>query len=209
MSVQSRDEERESSRPRSYSFIDGGPGPAADQPFLDSGTFPRMVMSDGIPIGMASHDDTHYVALWRNIMFAGFSSAVESHMLHSMGEAVGHQLQRYPSGIGLIVVAEPGCRPPPVALRDEMLALRRRTVDQTLGIAFVLRGEGFAASALRAAITGIQIVIRSNFPEKVFREPSAGIDWIAPHCGVDAPADLSECHRAMRALFAARDGDPS
>lgn len=201
MSTQPRDGERDSSRPRRISLIDQASHGDSDA-FRHSGMVPRMVMSSGVPIGLGSRDETHYIAIWRNIMFAGFSGSVESHMLRSMGAAVLHQLERYPSGIGLVVVAEPGCRPPAAALREEMLALRRRTVDRTLGIAFVLRGEGFAASALRAAITGIQIVIRSSFPEKVFSDPSQGIDWIAPHCGVDAPADLSECHRAMQSLLA-------
>lgn len=82
-----------------------------------------------------------------------------------------------------------------------MLALRRRTADKTLGIAFVLRGEGFAASALRGAITGIQIVIRSNFPEKVFGEPEPGLEWLVPHCGIESPADQSEAHRALAELL--------
>lgn len=173
------------------------PSPISDVAPSQTGSFRSLSRLSDVSLTTTSEGEGHHIAAYRNVVFVDFSTRIELGMLRDIDRTVKEVLRRHPDGVGLIFIAEEGCRPPPISLRKEMIAMRQRTCDRTLAIAYVIRFDGFGASALRGAITGTQIVTRSTFPEKVFAKPAPGLDWLFPHCGFDSPFDLKRCHRMM------------
>ncbi len=164
----------------------------------ETGTFRKRVGRNEAPFLSISQDEEHHVGLWRNIILVDFRGRIEGPMLRAIRSAVGQALLRHPEGVGLVFIAEEGCRPPAIGLRDEMLAMRQETCDRTLAIGYVIRFDGFVASALRGAITGTQIIARSQFPEKVFKQPEQAANWLAPQCGLESPFDQQRLKRMLK-----------
>jgi len=86
--------------------------------------------------------------------------------------------QQHPEGISVVwLVADRAGLPPPEA-RTTAKELLDRFREKRAALAFVLFGEGFWVSAMRAAITGVQALSRNKNPLKIFSRVDEVADWL-------------------------------
>jgi hypothetical protein len=62
--------------------------------------------------------------------------------------------------------------------RKESEVVAKAGRDYLLGLAQVVEGEGFAAAAARAVLTGIQLAVRAGYPQKVFGKVDDAMPWV-------------------------------
>lgn len=77
---------------------------------------------------------------------------------------------------------------------------QRPSEARVLAGAYVVGGEGFAASAKRSVLTAMSLV-GSGAPRRAFSEPSAAALWLAGELGCDASALAAAaewCERELR-----------
>lgn len=92
-----------------------------------------------------------------------------------------------------------------VALPDERaravsVEVLKKTIGRHRGIGTVLEGTGFAASAARAALTGIMMLSRNAVPQRTFASIDEAVPWVlerADNPALDART-LSAVVRAVR-----------
>ncbi|HTV19446.1 MAG TPA: hypothetical protein VMG12_12260 [Polyangiaceae bacterium] len=80
--------------------------------------------------------------------------------------------------ISVMTIVDGRCRPPN---EDSKTAIRNTIVQhsQCIGaFAYVIEGDGFAAAAVRSAVTLISLVARYPFPQKVFKEVDPASAWM-------------------------------
>jgi hypothetical protein len=146
-------------------------------------------------------DNDAVVARWRDFFLAVWKG--ETHM-----EAVDRldaEMRRYrgenaiPVGM-LMVVAERAALPSP-SVRARMSRHMHRTHDEVRASALVYEGDGFRAAAIRAVVTGLNLVTKTAYPHKVFGSVLSAADWM---CELGGPrwrgcaGDLSEVVASLR-----------
>lgn len=92
------------------------------------------------------------------------------------------------------------CRVAPTGVKeapdDDFRARAAKTMrereEKLAGFAYLVIGEGFKASVVRAVIAGINVLSRPGHPQKVFSEPEAAFLWLAEQLppGTIDPAQL-------------------
>jgi hypothetical protein len=101
---------------------------------------------------------------------------------------------------------------PDDAARKFSAKLMKDGSHETAASAIVLEGDGFWASAARAAVAGMYLLSGSNMAQKPFASIDDAVGWIAPMLSVDPSAlvaglkDLREKH--LRLLGSKPDGRP-
>ena len=108
-------------------------------------------------------------------------------------------LRQRPKGIGIIL--DLGERPslPSGEVRDYATRMAARYPEGILAHVTILGGEGFVASALRSALTGIFLVARSPYPRAVVGSASEAAQAARMHLGTSAP-DAASMIRALGEL---------
>lgn len=97
----------------------------------------------------------------------------------------------------LCVIAE-GCGVPDASLRDLLTREVKRVQKQIGAVANVVEGEGFAAAALRSAVTGMTLVLRPAYPVKTY----ATVDEAALFLGRDGATRWDEIAAAVARIRA-------
>jgi serine/threonine-protein kinase len=121
------------------------------------------------------------VNVWRGPISAGD--------VHAAGDAGREMSRRHPAGIGSINVALAGVGLPDATTRAVAVAVLAESQRWLLGTAVVIEGEGFAASAARAAYGMIQLAVKHRCPQAVFSDVAAAARWLAPKCRLVATPD--------------------
>ena len=100
--------------------------------------------------------------------------------------AVCEQLAaRYPKGFAALAVLAVAGRP---GSDEESAELKRIEADfgrLKLCDAYVIQKKGLVGAATRAAITGLNLMIRRSTPVRVFYAIEPASEWVASICGVD------------------------
>lgn len=63
--------------------------------------------------------------------------------------------------------------------RKEAEAVAKAGREYLLGLAQVVEGEGFAAAAARAMMSGVQLAVRAGYPTKVFGTIADALPWVS------------------------------
>jgi hypothetical protein len=99
--------------------------------------------------------------------------------------------------VQLVRVAPTGVHDAPDdEFRARVAQTAREREGKTLAFAYVVVGDGFLGSMIRAVITGITVLSRPKHPEKVFSEPQAAIAWLVGHL----PAGSVDPAQVLRTL---------
>jgi hypothetical protein len=70
-------------------------------------------------------------------------------------------------------------------------------------MATLIEGSGFQAAAVRAIISGLAVLERTQAPRKVFSELAPAVAWCGTFAGAKEPEAIVQALSAMRAPFAA------
>jgi hypothetical protein len=137
----------------------------------------------------------HAFYTWQNIMITCWSQRATGPAI----EKVAHyreQLDRaHPEGVSVIyLIANEAGLPTPEA-RAGVKDLMTRFSKKRACLAILIQGEGFWASAMRAVVTGVRMLVPLNFPMQIFGRVNELAAWLperhAQQTGVRvAPAEL-------------------
>jgi hypothetical protein len=145
----------------------------------------------------------YLVAVHRNVMIMIIAGAIDESFLRL--SLLGHHraLDFHPEGYGVITLVEKGARIPGADIRDEASKLRKRTQHMLKAQSFVVGGDGFFASTMRAVITGIITVAQSRVPLKMTGDLAEAAAFVAEKLGFD-DALRDELHAVLVELRTGR-----
>jgi hypothetical protein len=83
----------------------------------------------------------------------------------------------------VLVVVEASASAPDTEVRSAMQDDIRAMGRQVGSLSALLLAEGFIAAAVRAALTGMNVILRESFPTKVFGNAADTAAWLAPMLG--------------------------
>lgn len=110
-------------------------------------------------------------------------------------ERVGRLALSLTGRAGLVGVVEASASPPGVDTRAVTTAINAKLVaDGAVGVAGIVAGQGFRASATRAVITGLSLLSPEPYPFKVFCDASRAVHWISQALAAVGDEELD--HRA-------------
>jgi hypothetical protein len=108
------------------------------------------------------------LSVWRGALH---QDAIATHFL------VAGELRRKYVRFGLMVVVEEDSPPPQVDGRRALGELYRQLSPNLLGVALVIRGQGFLLSAARALMSAV--LAPYQFPSRIFADPESAIPWMS------------------------------
>jgi hypothetical protein len=115
-----------------------------------------------------------------------------------------------PQGSASIVVVDPTSTFPSEETRRVAHKISRETNAQTLGLAVVIQGDGFWASAIRGVVMTLTALSPTNaaHPRKVFRHEEDGVHWIIETIGESSPKYRSVLLAALTQLKSTATSPP-
>ena len=119
----------------------------------------------------------HVITVWRK------PATVDA--LRELRDVERRLLKANPQGISGITVMEPSSfdRVMGAAEREEASSIAKEFADRTLAGTYVFEGEGFRAAMARAVVSGILLVSRARYPNKVFATVQEGLTWLRSTLG--------------------------
>lgn len=138
----------------------------------------------------------HRVVQWRNVMFTHWFAPVSVAGLAACETASFELASRYPAGVVVFNVIELGLQIPEAAARKKASAVLASTSAHVLVTTTVVPGEGFWASAARAAVATITLLSRAGHPHKVFQTTDDAARFVLPFVMPEA----TPLHHIQRAL---------
>lgn len=134
------------------------------------------------------------VTLWRDKPTSAGATSLERHY-RSM-------ITRYPSGFVSLIVIGAGTPAPDESIRKLITSTMDGAGDHLLSVGVVLEAQGFAAAALRAALTSMSMLTRSRFPRRFVSSVGEALEWLSASVRDDEgrPAQRMELARAVDEL---------
>ncbi|MEZ4309743.1 MAG: hypothetical protein R3F14_17035 [Polyangiaceae bacterium] len=148
------------------------PPPRAGAPAPASAPAPHQVHSARPSLVIASHGPVLF-GVWTGI------EPRADDLRH--GTAILLQRARARGGAALIVGLPPGMPLPNPEIRTILIAELSKLGAHTHCGATVIPGEGFARSALRAAVSTLQLLVRVRHPEKIFSTAKEAAQFVHTH----------------------------
>lgn len=137
----------------------------------------------------------HAFYTWQNIMITCWSQRATGPAIEKVAQYRERMDREHPEGVSVIyLIANEAGLPTPEA-RAGVRELMARFSRKRACLAILIEGEGFWASAMRAAITGVRVLVPLNFPMQIFGRVNELAAWLperhAQQTGVYvAPAEL-------------------
>ncbi len=129
---------------------------------------------------ICSEGADHRVVQWRNVMFTHWFAPVSVAGLAACETASFDLASRYPKGVVVFNVIEFGLQIPDTAARKKASAVLASTAAHVLVTTTVVPGEGFWASAARAAVATITLLSRAGHPHRVFATTDEAAGFVLP-----------------------------
>ena len=98
--------------------------------------------------------------------------------IERLNKAVQAAARLHPKGVGFLVVIHSDAKPPNDEARDQIKKALPVMGSNMKGVAYVMQGEGFLASAKRSVLTLIMTTARFSFPFKVFSGVHEASTWL-------------------------------
>lgn len=137
------------------------------------------------------------IATYKNVLITVWRAPGTAEQIRSVRAVCEQLLARHPKGyVSLVVLLVEGRHP---ITDDERAETKRFEADfgsRKLGDAFVIAKKGLLGATARAAITGINLMVKRSSPFRVFDGIEPASLWIATISDVDA-AGLSRFAEAL------------
>jgi serine/threonine protein kinase len=98
--------------------------------------------------------------------------------VEAMDRAIARAIRELGGACMIMPVIDAAMRAPEEDARRSLARSIARFDTSVVAVAYVVRGEGFQAAALRSAITGLMLVARPSHPTKVFAALHEGAAWL-------------------------------
>jgi len=119
---------------------------------------------------------------YRDVTITVWHGSGDEQAVRSLDEVSALRLPRFPRGVSGVHLVRHNAGLPSAAARSALVASARKWSGQVAAVAVVIEQAGFFGSAMRSAVTGIQLLSKAEFPMRVFASTRAAADWLAvPH----------------------------
>lgn len=105
-----------------------------------------------------------------------------------------------PAGVVSIVLIDPSTKFPSDEMRRAGVAARKQTNGHVTASVTIVAGEGFWASTVRGALTAMNSLAGTSYPNKVFRDPVEGVTWAAEQAGSRSTEQVNRIARELEAM---------
>ena len=130
------------------------------------------------PVLLHREPGAHAFYTWRNVMITTWSQRATGTAIEKV-TALREQMDRdHPEGVSVIYLIGNGAGMPTPEARAGVKELMARFHNKRACIAILVQGEGFWASAMRAVITGVRLLVPLSFPMQVFGDAKELIAWL-------------------------------
>ncbi len=153
-------------------------------------------------VKILGQDASHIRAEWRNLYALVYRESPTLAHMDPIEREIKALSQRFPEGIAMCVIIEPGCSAPPAPVRQRSAAVLDGLGKSLLGSATVPEGDGIWAASMRSMLVGVALVVPSGYPQEICRSPEETAAALNKFLGGKAPiADLQNVLADVRAAF--------
>jgi hypothetical protein len=147
---------------------------------------------------------TYTFASYHNVNIFVWVSSATGVITDRIQRIVAKQVPANPKGLSTIHVMTPLATPPSPEARRGFADIARRWHDSIVSASLVIEREGFWGSALRSAVTGIQMLLANgDYPVKVHGNVAEAAAWVATNHFVRSGVKL-DATELLAALESAR-----
>jgi len=121
------------------------------------------------------------MAAYKNLNIIVWYGSASAAAVDMIDEATVGRVRDCPTGISAIHVVLPTAGLPSAEARDGLVRSGKRWAAQLACVAVVIERKGFWASAMRGAVTGIQMLIPRTYVSQVHDSLEQAAEWLPPH----------------------------
>jgi hypothetical protein len=143
------------------------------------------------------------IIIWQDVFVVVDQGAIRA-LDYAAIEAMGRDhIATHASGVAVLVIIPSVARPPAEEVRRAITTMLSRSERHLRCVCWLVEGTGFRAAAVRAALTGLQMVNKSPYPTRVCSELGEALRWILPHMA-NGRARLDSVVDAVNAIAVGR-----
>lgn len=133
---------------------------------------------------LLTSNESHAVARWHNVLIEDVRGASTVAGQKYLAERLRELIAEYPDGVGYWLLIPARVPIPEQDVRNQITDLLK-SLDRShmLGMALVLKADGFWAGAARSVAAGLAMAARLKFPLKIFRNEDESAPWLAESAG--------------------------
>ena len=128
---------------------------------------------------LLDHEPGHFAAYgWTNVLFLRWWQGGTGPTLERVGRVRERMAEQYPEGVSVIYLVAASAGLPTPEARAAIGQMLARYRDRRACLAVVFEGEGFWASAQRAAVTNMRMQAADESPLSIFSNLHELIAWL-------------------------------
>jgi hypothetical protein len=140
------------------------------------------------PFGTHVYSDQHQcIAVAGTCIVAYSMQPPDTKFFAAWQSVVARVAEQRRGKVPVLVVIDSGSRSPDESQRKLIASAMQRHAHSIERFAYVVEGRGFAAAALRSAISLISLATRTPYRQKVFATVEEAVAWLAPAAGETGP----------------------
>lgn len=128
-------------------------------------------------------DEQHCIAVAGAYIVAYSKQPPDAKYFASWHSIVSRVVAQQPGKLSILVIIDSGSRSPDESQRKLIASATQRYAQSIERFAYVVEGRGFAAAALRSAISLISLATRTPYRQKVFAAVEDAAVWLARAAG--------------------------
>jgi hypothetical protein len=118
---------------------------------------------------------------WRDVFVVVDSGKAPADAYPPVCRAILDQGDRFPTGLGCLVIIPENATPPPDAARKAIEDVLDQLSTRLRCVCWVVEGSGFQGAMSRAVITGLRLFGRKAYATHVATSLQQALAWILPH----------------------------
>lgn len=118
---------------------------------------------------------------WKDVNVAVWRQAASAAAVARIDHTIPGRIKALPGRHSTVHIALASVGPPTSEARTAFAESARRWKDITGAVAVVIENNGFLASALRSAVTGIQLLSGTQFPLRAHKSIEEAAPWLVEH----------------------------
>src|SRR5262249_24461328 len=120
---------------------------------------------------------TFWYGAWKDVNIAVWQRSATGSAVTRIDRTVPGRIKALPGRHSTVHIALATAGTPEPDARAAFAESAKRWIDVTCCVAVVLEQTGFLASAIRSAVTGIQLISGTQFPLRVHRSIEEAVPW--------------------------------
>jgi hypothetical protein len=144
-------------------------------------------------------------SMHRNVNIFVWTGSARAEVTDRIAQIVASQVTQRPEGLSTVHVMTHLSSPPSSEARRGFAEIGKRFQASIVSVSLVIEREGFWGSAMRSAVTGVQLLLsRADYPIKVHGSVAETAAWMPMHhmARSGVRLDTVEFHAALRTVRA-------